>query len=279
MCLRKTGRMFLPSELLKGRFTMNKNCLKVLVAVTAAVLFTGASVRASETDVRIQSSAKQSYVFKTFLKSDDIKIQSMDGVVTLTGTVTEESHKSLAKETVASLPGVKSVDNQLILKNERPAENSDGWISLQVKYSLLYNRNVSSINTQVFVNDGIVTLKGNADNQAQKDLAGEYAKDVKGVKDVKNEMTIVKASDEPKRTLSEKIDDASITAQIKMALLTHHSTSAFKTGVETNNGVVTLSGKATSGAGKDMASKVANDVHGVTKVINNMSIEESLAKK
>ena len=184
----------------------------------------------------------------------------------------------MAKETVSSLPGVKSVDNQLILKSERPAENSDGWISLQVKYSLLYNRNVSSIKTQVFVKEGVVTLKGEADSQAQKDLAGEYAKDIKGVKDVKNEMTIVKASNQPKRTLSDKIDDASITAQIKMALLTHHSTSAFKTGVETNDGVVTLSGKATSGAGKDMASKVANDVHGVNKVINNMTIEESLVK-
>ena len=258
---------------------MNKNCLKVLVAVTAAVLFAGASARASETDARIQSSAKQSYVFKTFLKSDDIKIRSMDGAVTLTGTVAEESHKALAKETVSSLPGVISVDNQLKLKkDERLAENSDGWISLQVKYALLYNRNVSSIKTQVFVKEGVVTLKGDADSQAQKDLAGEYAKDIKGVKDVKNEMTIVKASDEPKRTLSDKIDDASITAQIKMALLTHHSTSAFKTGVETDNGVVTLSGKASSGAGKDMATKVANDVHGVTKVINNMIIEVSLTK-
>jgi len=89
-------------------------------------------------------------------------------------------------------------------------------------------------------------------------------------------MTVVKVPSEPKRTMGEVIDDASITAQIKMALLTHHSTSAFKTGVETNNGVVTLSGKATSGAAKDMVTKVANDVHGVKNVINNMIIENSL---
>jgi osmotically-inducible protein OsmY len=149
---------------------------------------------------------------------------------------------------------------------------------MQVKYSLLFNRNVSGIKTQVFVNDGIVTLKGEAESQAQKDLAGEYAKDVKGVKDVKNEMTIAKVSNKSEQTLGEKIDDASITAQVKMAFLTHHSTSAFKTGVETSNGVVTLSGKATSGAGKDMATKVASDVNGVTHVVNNMTIEDSLPK-
>jgi len=255
---------------------MNQNYLKVFVALMVSALFMSVSARASEIDDRIESSAKQSYVFKTYLKDDAVKIQSMDGVVTLKGTVNEESHKSMAYETVASLPGVKSVDNKLELKGERPAENSDGWISMQIKTSLLFNRNVSGIKTQVFVKDGIVTLKGEADSQAQKDLAGEYARDVKGVKDVKNEMTIAKVPGEPKKTMSETIDDASITAQVKMLFLSHHSTSAFKTGVTTNNGVVTLTGKATSGAGKDMATKVARDVHGVTKVINNMIIENSL---
>ena len=257
---------------------MNINYLKMFFAVTAAVLVTGASVHASPTDERIESSAQKSYVFKTYLKNDAITTLSKDGVVTLTGTVAEESHKSLAQETVASLPGVKSVDNKLELKGERPAENSDGWISMQVKYSLLYNRHVSGVNTQVFVNDGMVTLRGEADNQAQKDLAGEYAKDVKGVTDVKNEMTIAKVASEPKQTMGEKIDDASITAQVKMAFLSHHSTSAFKTGVETNDGVVTLSGNATNAAGKDIATKVANDVNGVVQVINNMTISEVIAR-
>ena len=276
--LKKRGVMISPRRVTKKGCFMNQNYLKVVVAAMAVVLLTSVSARASETDDRIESSAKQSYVFKTYLKDDAIRTQSRDGVVTLTGTVTEESHRSLAKETVASLPGVKSVDNQLELKGERPAENSDGWISMQVKTSLLFNRNVSGIKTKVFVTDGIVTLKGEAESQAQKDLAGEYARDVKGVKDVKNEMTIAKVSSESKKTANEKIDDASITAQVKMAFLSHHSTSAFKTGVETNNGVVTLSGNAINAAAKDMATKVASDVNGVKEVVNNMTIEDSLSK-
>jgi len=257
---------------------MNVNYLKVFLAVTATMLLTSVSVRASEMDERIESSATNSYVFKMYLKNDSIKTQSIDGVVTLTGTVSEESHKSLARETVASLPGVKSVDNKLELKGKGPAENSDGWISMQVKYALLYNRHVSGMNTHVFVSDGIVTLRGETQSQAQKDLAGEYAKDIKGVKDVKNEMTISKISTESKETMGEKIDDASVTAQVKMAFFSHHSTSAFKTGVETTNGVVTLSGKVSSGAEKDIVTKVASDINGVTKVINNMTIDESLSK-
>lgn len=256
---------------------MNSNYLKVLCAVATAVLLTSASARASQTDERIESSAKQSYVFKTYLKDDAIKTQAKDGVVTLRGTVNEESHKSLAQDTVASLPGVKSVNNHLKLQGYRPPENSDGWISMQVKYSLLYNRHVSGTNTQVFVNDGIVTLRGEAESQAQKDLTGEYTKDIKGVKNVMNKMTIAKVANNSKQTMGEKIDDASITAQVKMALLSHHSTSAFKTGVETNGGVVTLSGQAASGAGREMVGKVASDVNGVTNVVNNMTIDDSLS--
>ena len=106
-------------------------------------------------------------------------------------------------------------------------------------------------------------------------LGGQGAfgtKHLDGIKNIDNQMTIVEPgtkTDEPK---DNKIDDASITAQVKMAFMVHHSTSAFKTGVETNNGIVTLSGSATSGAAKDMATKVAGNINGVTNVVNNMTI-------
>ena len=73
-----------------------------------ALLALSVPAYASEMDSRIESSAKQSYVFKTYLQGDDIKIQSRDSAVTLTGTVSEESHKSLAQETVADLPGSRA---------------------------------------------------------------------------------------------------------------------------------------------------------------------------
>ena len=84
-----------------------------LMVVAAALLAISMPVHASKMDDGIESSAKKSYVFKTYLKDDDVKIQSRDGVVTLTGTVSTESHKSLARETVAGLSGVKTVDNRL----------------------------------------------------------------------------------------------------------------------------------------------------------------------
>jgi osmotically-inducible protein OsmY len=242
-----------------------------MMVAAVALLMLSMPVYASKMDNRIESSARKSYVFKTYLQDDDIKIQSMNGVVTLTGTVAEESHKSLAQETVAGLPGVKSVYNKLEVKGERPADNSDAWLTTKVKTILLFHRNVSAM-TEVTTKDGIVTLRGEAASMAQKDLTTEYARDVEGVKDVKNEMTVAKT---PKKTRSagQKIDDASITAQVKTALLYHRSTSSVQTSVTTKNGVVTLTGKAKNAAERDLAAKFAQDVKGVKSVKNQMTIE------
>jgi hyperosmotically inducible protein len=243
----------------------------MLVLMTAlAVVITCTPLRAAGSDdARIVAAAKQSYVYRTYLKNDDIKIQSADGVVTLKGEVSDRSHKDMAADTVENLPGVKSVDNRLVVK---PAdEHSDGWIEFKVKSALLFHRSVSGSKTTVSAKDGMVTLSGTASSQAQKELTEEYAKDIEGVKGVKSEMTVSTAT--PGRSVGEEIDDASITAQVKSALLTHRSTSAIKTKVTTRNGVIILSGEAKNQAEKDLVTKLASDIHGVKSVVNNMEVK------
>jgi hyperosmotically inducible protein len=243
-----------------------------LSAAAVALLAFSVPVHASKMDSLIEVSARQSYVFKTFLKDDDIKIRSTDGAVTLTGVVIQESHKTLAQDTVSDLPGVKSVDNKLEFKGESPARDSDAWLITKVKTTLLFHRSVSAGTTEVDVKAGIVTLKGSAANQAQKELTTEYVKDVEGVKGVKNEMTVAKTPGNT-QSVGENIDDASITAQVKTTLLYHRSTSALNTKVETKGGVVTLYGKASNRAERDLATKFAGDISGVKSVTNRMVFE------
>lgn len=249
----------------------SKFSLALLLSATTLSI-AAVPMRASETDDRIEESAKKSYVFKTYLKDDAVKTACKDGVVTLTGTVATPAHKSLAQDTVEGLPGVKSVDNQLAIKGEIPAEHSDGWIALKVKSTLLFHRDVSATGTEVSVANGVVTLRGEAANSAQKELAGEYAKDIDNVKEVKNAMTIAKSPVKPSTTMGEKIDDASITAQVKGVLLSHRSTSALRTKVSTSDGVVTVSGEAKNAAEKGLVTKLITDVAGVERVANNMTI-------
>jgi len=248
-----------------------------LAVVVSTMLFTSAPLRAADTDSRIESTAAKSYVFKTYLKDDAIKVDSKHGVVTLTGSVADASQKSLAEDTVTGLPGVKSVDNQLTINGEQPAEHSDTWIDLKVKTALLFHRNVSATGTTVYVNDGVVTLQGVASSEAQKELTTEYAKDVDNVKEVKNEMTVAATTPAPDSTIGDKVDDASITAEVKATLLSHHSTSAIHTTVTTSDGVVTVGGIAKNDAEKSLVTKLVTDINGVISVVNNMTIAAPVA--
>jgi osmotically-inducible protein OsmY len=243
-----------------------------LIVAAVALLMLSVPVQASQMDDRIESTARNSYVFKTFLQADDIKIVSVDGNVTLTGIVADNFNKSLAQETLAGIPGVKNVDNKLGVKGESPTANSDAWIRNKVKTTLLFHRSVNGLKIEVNVKDGIVNLRGGAESLAQKELAAEYAKDVEGVKGVNNEMILTQTAKKT-QTVGQKIDDASITAQVKLSLLYHRSTSAINTKIETINGDVTLYGKAGSSAEKNLATKFASDVDGVNSVNNRMIIE------
>jgi osmotically-inducible protein OsmY len=145
----------------------------------------------------------------------------------------------------------------------------------------MFHRNVSGLKTDVDVKDGIVTLHGQASSEAQKELTTEYANDVEGVKSVKNDLTVRKTEKATEKAtakttvekMDEYIDDASITAQVKLALLFHRSTSVIKTKVETKDGIVTVRGVAKNGAEKDLVGKLVSDIKGVKDVKNDITIE------
>jgi hyperosmotically inducible periplasmic protein len=224
----------------------------------------------ASTDSKIEDAAMGSYNYRTVLEGH-VTVKSTDGVVTLTGTVQDKDDKSLAEDTVSNLPGVVSVDDQIVVKSDYP-EHSDEWIALKIRSELLVKANVSATTTKVDVKDGIVTLTGTAKNQAQKELTEVYAKDIDNVKDVRNQI-VVDAPAAPDTTVGEVIDDASITSEVKYALLTHRATSAIATKVTTDTGVVTITGVAGSDAEKSLVTKLAEDTRGVKSVVNDMTIK------
>jgi len=240
------------------------------ITFTLLILADGLPMSAAPIDRKIESSAMASYNFKTYLKDDAIKVASADGVVTLTGSVSQDYHRLLAQETVSGLPGVKSVVNQLSVLGNQPSEHSDIWITMQVKMALLFHKYVNATATEAHTQDGVVTLSGNADSEAKKALTGEYARDVEGVKEVRNNLVVAPGD----RDLGAIVDDASITAQVKATLLFRKSTHALSTQVETRDGVVTLHGEARDMAEKDLVSRIALDNQGVTRVENKMTLRQ-----
>lgn len=244
---------------------MNTRNLPALFLLISAPI---AAIASPAEDRKIEQAVEASYNYRTVLENH-VKVKASDGVVTLSGTVQDNDDKVLAGDTAENLPGVHGVKNEITVKPANP-EHSDGWIALKVRSQLLVKGNVSAATTKVAVRNGVVTLTGTADNLAQKELTGVYAKEIDHVKSVRNQ--IVVQNQPAKETMREKIDDASITSQLKFALLRHHSTRALTTNVTTTNGNIVITGVAGSDAEKSLVTKLAQDVRGAGSVTNYMSV-------
>lgn len=254
-------------------FGMTYHTNPLTIVLAAAVLLASTPLGASEIDDKITSAFAKTYVYKVYLRDDAVRASAKDGVVTLTGSVAEASHKALAQETAASLPGVIRVDNQIVSTAEGETGGSDGWIASKVRIALLMHRNVNATGTVIEVKEGTVTLKGTASSLAQKELTSEYAKDIDGVKAVQNDMTVLVPAPQAERTQAEKVDDASIAGQVRTALKTHRSTFPMQIGVEARNGEVTLTGIARNEAEKSLAGKLVTDIQGVVEVRNLITVD------
>jgi hyperosmotically inducible periplasmic protein len=295
--------------------------LSLLALATAVVLPAG--LFANDVDDRIEKNFKDSYTYRTQLKDVDVSADAENGVVTLKGDVETTEQKALAEDTMRGIAGVTTVRNEIKVKSE-PKESSDEWIALKVRSSLLYHRNVSLLDSDVSVANGNVTLTGTAETAAEKSLAGEYAADIKGVKNVDNKIMVVANADKERaewkadkahadmknekehlkadkdravakadakyddarrdmnrdvnrRDMGDKIDDASITAQVKGSLAISRSASAIRTEVTTREGVVTLRGEAKNSAEKELAGKIAKDIRGVRDVNNEITVVNKVA--
>jgi osmotically-inducible protein OsmY len=263
-----------------------RNYRIILALALGALVPTATTLRADDRDDKIEDAYKNTYIYRTQLRDSDISISSKNGTVTLKGTVDSVDQKRLAEDTAQGLPGVTRVDDMIKVRNE-PKESSDDWIAMKVRGALLFHRNVSITDTKVTVRNGVATLTGLADNEAEKALAAEYAADVKGVEKVDNRIEVgTRRSDAissdsanhkgstSERSVGEKIDDASITAQLKYALGVRRSTSALKTEITTREGVVTVTGEAQNGAEKDLVTQLAKNIGGVREVHNEMSVRQ-----
>lgn len=73
--------------------------------------------------------------------------------------------------------------------DQKPS-SSDDRISDQVRMRLATDQDVKGGALDVFVKDGVVTIKGRVDSEKGKNRATRLAKKVKGVKDVDNELVV-----------------------------------------------------------------------------------------
>ncbi len=140
----------------------------------------------------------------------------------------------------------------------------DQEIADAVSDELFSDGGVTGVTLDVFVNDGIVTLTGTANNLLAKERSTRIASAVKGVVSVVNSITVV-----PPIIRS----DAQIRDDVKAALLADPATDSYEVTVEVEDNAVALSGRVDSLAERMLAGKVAKGVRGVTGLTNDIAVD------
>jgi osmotically-inducible protein OsmY len=148
-------------------------------------------------DLAISSTIKSKLLWSKYTNSQSIKVNTLDGKVTLEGNAETEEAKKLAGRLAKDTRGVRAVENKLVI-NKTPGITgmakastkevgdviSDSWITTKVKSTLLYSSNVKGSDIEVTTNAGVVTLSGKLDTGVERALAVELAENVRGVKSV-----------------------------------------------------------------------------------------------
>lgn len=182
--------------------------------------------------------------------------------------------------------------------------STDPGLTTAVKSKLAADDTVKSYRIDVDTKDGVVTLNGAVDTAAARERAVELARNTEGVTNVVDQLTVTPGvtpttgvddelqrdaneakrdadakTDDAKRDADDKTDnagdavsDAALTTKVKTKFLADDDISGLKIDIDSNNGVVTLTGTVPTAAEKALAIKVAKATDGVKSVVDKIKV-------
>ena len=119
------------------------------------------------------------------LKESNIDVTSFNGVVLLTGQVSDNDLRNLAGRTAQQVHSVRQVYNEIQVRGTTSvlARTSDTWLTTKVKGALLADKEVDSGRIKVVTENGVVYLMGLLTRQ-EAENAAEKTRTVGGVQKV-----------------------------------------------------------------------------------------------
>lgn len=148
-------------------------------------------------DATVTAKVKSKLLWNTTTEGLDIGVETREGLVTLSGRSASAEAREMAGKLAASTEGVERVDNAIHLSADPGTAQRDGeqraeagsllgdaWITGKVKTRFLSSDNLAALDISVETDDGVVRLAGNVATAAEKALAVETARNVRGVLDV-----------------------------------------------------------------------------------------------
>lgn len=122
---------------------------------------------------------------KDIRKNAHLKVVSLNGILLITGSITNEELKQDLIQRFSKIQGVRQVvdESDITDRSKFLARSNDAWISSQVKSRLLLKTGLKSNRIKVTTTRGNVYLMGVVTSE-EADKATEHARVVRGVKRV-----------------------------------------------------------------------------------------------
>lgn len=236
------------------------------------------------TDARQETQIWTTFALNPYLRANDLNVSVADGTATLSGYVDESPHKDLANSIALGVDGIDAVDNQIVVQPDyvAPASSAarsygtmidDATITAAVKSKLLWSKQADGMSANVQTESGKVTLRGTANSNADKDLAGRLARNTHGVVKVDNQLviepsepTMADSTQSAANAAGRDVADSWITTKVKSTFMYSSNVNGSGITVNTKDGIVTLNGTVENATERDLAIELAQNVKGVTSV-------------
>jgi osmotically-inducible protein OsmY len=216
-------------------------------------------------DAWLVTKVKAQFWDEDALDESDINVDARDGVIILRGTVASQAGKTRAVAIARTTEGVKRVDDRLtIAVAQRDRDDDDVAESRDEAREAAKDAKRESKEAARDARD--------AGREAKRDTKAA-ARDVK--EDTKE------ASEDAERsgrdtagTVGETVTDGWITTKVKSSFVGEDALEDSDIDVDTNDGVVTLTGTVASQAGRARAVAIAKKIEGVKDVKDELKIQK-----
>ncbi|MGB2439784.1 MAG: BON domain-containing protein [Candidatus Puniceispirillaceae bacterium] len=145
---------------------------------------------------------------------------------------------------------------------------ADGVIETKLVNRFIQNDAALATGIEKSVNNGSVLLTGRVETIEQKVLATKLAWEIKGVREVVNEVQVTQDN-----SLRDKAKDLAASAQLRAALIGDQNISSLNFSIDVVNGIVYLSGVASDEMEKERVIAHAQELRFAKKVVNYIILE------
>jgi osmotically-inducible protein OsmY len=215
-----------------------------------------------KTDHQLKQDVTAELAWDPAVKSADaIGVAVKDGVVTLSGHIDNYAEKRAIEKVLRRVAGVRAIALELDVKLSPQHRRSDTEIAGAIEHALRWNSMVPLDLTQVMVEHGWVTLRGEVDWDYQRVSIEKAVRPLIGVVGISNEIT-----------LKPRVTNTAVAASIEQALKRQAEREAKRIEVGVNGSTVTLRGSVNSWQERQAAAGAAWSAAGVRTVVNELRV-------